>query len=241
MNMGKTAIIMATLAALIPGFGLLSPLVQVLLGAIAASDRKYAVALADRIKKADQENISSLDSLVRNHPDLRDFTLEKAREKIKAGKGIYSISHSTDQTKEVVSLKKAVKMLKGLLDITSQSLWLDSNLSSELTEVLKAVVTMDEGFFTRRAHDSRGSFERFPIKEDSEQVAGLHFHLAYVRLDVETTSVNGFLRDKSKARVQTEFRVIEFRSFDSFFAWATDEDANAFISGVDADGQEQNT
>ena len=236
-NMRMSAGTVAMLSAFIPGFQSLSPLVQALLGAIAASDREYAAVLATRIEKADQEDISSLDSVARNHPDLTDFTLEKAREKIREGKGTYSTRHKTDQNEEVVSFEKAVNMLKGLLDITSKSLWLDTDLSNTLTDVLGAAVRMDEGFFTRKAYDGYGSFEHFPVKEDRERVSGLHFCLAYVYLDVTTTSVNRFFRDKSKVRVQTEFRVIEFRRFDSFFAWAMDEDTTG---GVHADGQEQN-
>ncbi|MGE3542148.1 MAG: hypothetical protein AB7N91_32630 [Candidatus Tectimicrobiota bacterium] len=211
------------LSSYIPEFFRLPELLKLLLASIGGSDISYAQALATRIKEADKENISSLDALVRRHPDLKDYTIQKAREKIKAEKGTYTVNHKTEQTDEIASFDKAVGMLKGLLDITSKSLWLDTSLSTTLIEVVKAAVHIDSGVFTRKCHDGHGEYETFPVKEDSDRTTGLHFNLAYVRLEVTANCVSGLFKDTSRTHIRTAFRVIEFRNFDSFFAWALDD------------------
>ena len=115
-------------------------------------------------------------------------------------------------------------MLHGFLDITSKESWLNTNLSNTVTEIVKGAVRIDNRFLTRKCHNGYCVYELFPVKEDEDEdkdkMSGLNFNLAYVRIEVKADCVSRLFKDSANTNISTEFRVIGFRSFDSFFEWA---------------------
>jgi hypothetical protein len=169
------------------------------------------------IHESDALGIYSLDELSQKRPEIRDFALREAKNKLR------TVTHGLDKceqnsaTKEFTRFNKGLTLVIPLIETIGAAHFAPQYVADGIIKTFKAAVSSG-GFIFYDFHDGEQTLEEFQVKDGGERgIQGIE--LAYVYLNVNAKKLGGWIYDDSKTTVTYTFKTIKFSNLDSVVRW----------------------